>query len=165
MKKLITCLFVSVLSGVVFADTWTVDDDGAADFDNIQAAVNAASDGDEIIIMAGSYTSTGAQVVDTLGKAITLRGQSVDLTIIDGENVRRGITCRSTSQSNVVIENLWIQNCLAENGGGLWIEGNPEVKTCWIMNNDATSAGGNVYVLSGNPIFSAGCNFNNGDSA
>ena len=30
-----------VLSGVTFADTLTVDDDGKADFDNIQAAVDA----------------------------------------------------------------------------------------------------------------------------
>ena len=41
MKKLITCLVACVLSGVAFAETWTVDDDGKADFDNIQAAVNA----------------------------------------------------------------------------------------------------------------------------
>ena len=160
--KQYTFLLILLVTEASLATTWTVDDDGKADFSDIQSAINAASDGDEIIIMPGTYTGAGDQVVDTLGKAITLRGQSVDSTIINGENVRRGITCRSTSQSNVVIENLWIQNCLAENGGGLWMEGNPEVKTCWIMNNNAISAGGNVYVLSGNPVFSAGCNFNNG---
>ena len=78
-------LIISIwITSTAIADTWTVDDDGAADFDNIQAAINAASDGDEIIVMPGTYTGTGDQVVDTLGKAITLRGQSVDLTIIDG---------------------------------------------------------------------------------
>jgi hypothetical protein len=30
---------VCVLSGAAFAATWTVDDDGKADFDNIQDAV------------------------------------------------------------------------------------------------------------------------------
>jgi len=34
------------LTSTALADTWTVDDDGKADFDNIQAAVDAASDGD-----------------------------------------------------------------------------------------------------------------------
>ena len=48
MKNLITCLAVCMLSGAAIADTWTVDDDGKADFDNIQAAVDAASDGDEV---------------------------------------------------------------------------------------------------------------------
>ncbi len=32
------------LTSTALADTWTVDDDGKADFDNIQAAVDAASD-------------------------------------------------------------------------------------------------------------------------
>lgn len=43
MKNLITCLVVCALSGLTFAETWTVDDndDGKADFDNIQAAVDA----------------------------------------------------------------------------------------------------------------------------
>ena len=55
MKNLLTCLVVCVLSGVTFATTWTVDDDGKADFDNIQAAVDAASDGDEIVVEAGTW--------------------------------------------------------------------------------------------------------------
>ncbi len=37
---------------------WTVDDDGKADFDNIQAAVDAASDGDEILVEPGTYTGS-----------------------------------------------------------------------------------------------------------
>ena len=32
---------------------WTVDDDGPADFDNIQSAIDASSDGYEIIVMPG----------------------------------------------------------------------------------------------------------------
>ena len=32
------------LTSTALADTWTVDDDGKADFDNIQAAIDAASD-------------------------------------------------------------------------------------------------------------------------
>ena len=66
MKNLITCLVVCMLSGAAIADTWTDDDDGKADFDNIQAAVDAAGDGDEIIVMPGTYTGTGDQVVDMI---------------------------------------------------------------------------------------------------
>ena len=73
MKNLITCLTVTLVSGAVSATTWTVDDDGKADFDNIQAAVDAASDGDEIIVMPGTYTSTqDGHVVNMLGKAVWL---------------------------------------------------------------------------------------------
>ena len=39
-----TALISMFLTSTALATTWTVDDDGKADFDNIQAAVDAASD-------------------------------------------------------------------------------------------------------------------------
>ena len=100
MRGIKTLLSISALCSGSFATTWTVDDDGKADFDNIQEAVDAASDGDEIVVMPGTYTSTqDAHVVNMLGKAVTLRSVSpsnadvVAATIIDGENSRRGIAC------------------------------------------------------------------------
>ena len=102
MKKLITCLSVCVLSSATFATTWTVDDDGKADFDNIQAAVDAASDGDEIIVMPGTYTSTADEVVDMLGKAVWLHSSAgAELTIIDGEETRRVILCDTQETSKL----------------------------------------------------------------
>ncbi len=50
LRPLLISMF---LTSTALADTWTVDDDGEADFDNIQAAVDAASDGDEIIVAPG----------------------------------------------------------------------------------------------------------------
>ena len=38
------------LTSTALATTWTVDDDGKADFDNIQDAIDAAVDGDEIVV-------------------------------------------------------------------------------------------------------------------
>ena len=42
------------LTSTALADTWTVDDDGGADFYDIQSAVDAASDGDEILVYPGT---------------------------------------------------------------------------------------------------------------
>jgi len=56
MKKLIF-VFVSLLP--VFAcqaRTITVDDDGPADFNNIQAAIDDANNGDTVIVADGTYT-------------------------------------------------------------------------------------------------------------
>ena len=39
-----TALISMFITSTALATTWTVDDDGKADFDNIQAAVDAASD-------------------------------------------------------------------------------------------------------------------------
>jgi len=46
MKNLITCLVVCVLSGTTFADTWTVDDDGKADYATIQDAIEGSINAD-----------------------------------------------------------------------------------------------------------------------
>ena len=45
MNNLIVYLFVCVFSCTAVATTWTDDDDGKADFNNIQAAIDASSDG------------------------------------------------------------------------------------------------------------------------
>ena len=48
--------------------TWIVDDDGPADFDQIQAAIDAAQPGDTLLIQDGSYS------VFALDKGLTLVG-------------------------------------------------------------------------------------------
>ena len=73
MKRIHTTIFapaILLFAGTSFATTWTVDDDGKADFNNIQAAVDAAVDGDEILVMPGTYTGTGAEVVDMEGNQV-----------------------------------------------------------------------------------------------
>ena len=71
-RPLLISLF---LTSTALATTWTVDDDGKADFDNIQAAVDAASDGDEIIVMPGTYMSSANQVFNTLNKGVWIHSK------------------------------------------------------------------------------------------
>jgi len=145
------------LTSTALADTWTVDDDGKADFENIQAAIDAASDGDEIIVMPGTYTSTqDGHVVNMLGKAVTLRSSNpsdpdvVAATIIDGEGARRGIVCFNNETEMTLIKGLTITNGQAvvfdfdNNGGASTYE------------NDS---GGGMYCFSSNPTIED-CIFN-----
>ncbi|HCA38903.1 MAG: hypothetical protein QF723_01350 [Phycisphaerales bacterium] len=44
----------------------------AADFSDIQSAIDAAGPGDEVNVYSGAYAGTGEQVVDMLGKSIVL---------------------------------------------------------------------------------------------
>jgi parallel beta-helix repeat protein len=158
MKNLITCLTVIVLSGVTFATTWTVDDDGKADFDNIQAAVDASSDGDEIIVMVGTYTSAGDEVVNMLGKAVTLRSLYPDnpdvvaTTIIDGEGARCGIRCDDGESNKTIVEGFTITAGMAVDGGGIYIrDSSPTITNCSIIDNTANYDGGGLFIRDGSP--------------
>jgi hypothetical protein len=65
-----TALISLFLTSTALADTWTVDDDGKADFDNIQAAVDAASDGDTTNVVTALPKDRVVFVVEPfLGKA------------------------------------------------------------------------------------------------
>jgi len=59
--------------------TWTVDDDGPADFNKIQEAVNAAGSGDIIFVKAGIYYEN---VV--VNRSLSLIGENSSSTIVDG---------------------------------------------------------------------------------
>ena len=71
-----TALLSMFLTSTALADTWIVDDDGKADFDNIQDAVDAASDGDTIVVWYGTYRSESNQVFYLLNKYLTIQSLS-----------------------------------------------------------------------------------------
>jgi hypothetical protein len=60
--------FSAIFCAVATGRAIYVDDDGPADFNNIQAAINDANDGDKIVVQSGSYT----ECVRFHGKNITL---------------------------------------------------------------------------------------------
>jgi parallel beta-helix repeat protein/predicted outer membrane repeat protein len=167
MRNLITCLVVCVSSSATFADTWTVDDDGKADFDNIQAAVDAASDGDEIIVMPGTYTGIGGEVVNMLGKAVWLHSSGgQEVTIIDGQGARRGILCSSDETNKTIIEGFTITNGYTDYyGGGMYNSGsgslgscNPTLTDCTFTGNTASDGGG-IYNNGGSNPTLTNCSF------
>ena len=127
--------------------TWTVDDDGPADFNNIQAAVDAASDGDEILVMPGTYTGTGNRVVDlnlgNSGQSLTLRSTKGPFaTIIDGQNNRGGLLCRT--DGDLVIDGFTITRCFDQDGAGMSNMSSAEVLNCIFSDNVAEDDGGAV---------------------
>ncbi len=106
------------------------------DYSTIQAAINAANDGDEIIVSPGTYRN-----INFIGKNIILRSTNptnptvVANTIIDGNQDGSVVTFSGTENGSCVLTGLTIINGFAQLGGG--INGNGTLAT--IQNNGITS--------------------------
>jgi len=159
-----------LISSAANAVTWTVDDDGKADFNTIQEAIQAASNGDEVVVMPGTYTGVGGEVVDMLGKSIWLHSSGgPEVTIIDGQHVRRGFFCHNGESNTTIIEGLTITQALASGpypnstGGGMRNQANssPTITNCIFTGNNA-GYGGGMYNNSSSPIVTD-CTFTNND--
>jgi hypothetical protein len=174
MRNLVTCLVVCVLSSVTFADTWTVDDDGKADFTNIQAAVDAASSGDEIIVAPGVYVggSHPDYGVVISNKDIYLHSSDGPAsTILDGENTRRCMMFYEGVTSATTVEGFTFQNGYGAGsigmGGGMYVYlSSPNITNCVFKNNyspgQGDSGGGGAVSMRycNSPTIFTNCVFN-----
>lgn len=57
ITRLVISVFLLAMVSTATGRTIYVDDDGPADFNNIQAAINDSYDGDIVVASAGAYTS------------------------------------------------------------------------------------------------------------
>ena len=108
--SLLLAASICILPVRTSADTITVCASGC-EYPSINAAIAVATDGDVIQLAAETY-SAGEQI-DTLGKAITLRGvpnkAGEPASILDGVGSHRVLICRA-SEGVVVLENLLLAN-------------------------------------------------------
>jgi parallel beta-helix repeat protein len=86
----ISMLLFPVLAGVQFietsrAETITVQDD----YSTIQDAINAAADGDSVFVRRGTYNE-----VLVIDKALSLKGEDKEATVINGDNTATVILIR-----------------------------------------------------------------------
>ena len=143
MLRVAAAMMALLVCGVTTAATINV----PADYTTIQAAVDAASNGDEILVAPGTYTGTGDEVVDTLGKAITIKASGTpEETIIDGEGARRVVQCAGGEGADTIIEGFTITGGSADdNGGGIYCyNSSPTITDCTISDNTAAYYGGGI---------------------
>ena len=153
----------------------TVCPSGECDFTTIQAAVDAASDGDTIKVAQGVYTSSSSQVMH-VNKAITLTGgyatsdwtisyPVTQSTVIDAEGVagRRGVYIDGTGVTTITLAGLSIKrgNAHDDDGGGVYVlTGTVVLRANCVLDNSG-GRGGGVYVLSGTVRMSHNCFWGN----
>lgn len=158
-----SAIYIALLSVSCFADTFYVDANNPAYFNNIQAAINDANDGDIIIVNPGRYI----EHINTLGKAITLQSTNPDdpqiiaCTIIDGNDSGTCITCNSHESENTLITGFLITDGNSIKGGGMYCtnHSSPTIKNCTFTNNKAERGGG-VYCDNENNLLITDCVFN-----
>ena len=153
-SRILSFTTTGIFVACTHAEVITVGHDGKADFGSIQAAVDYASDGDEILVAPGVYTEDDPDhVVDLLGKSITLRSSDgPDVTVIDGEGVRRGIDCVNGEDNDTIIKGFTITGGRGTYGGGMTnYESSPTVENCRFTGNTADYGGG-MYNIYSSPI-------------
>ncbi len=116
---------------------------------SIQSAINAARNGDTIVVQPGKYVEN----IDFLGKAITVRSKDpespsiVATTIIDGGKKGSVVTFASREVETSVLSGFTVTNGLADWGGGIFCElwTVPTVRNNRIVENTALQGGGGIY--------------------
>jgi hypothetical protein len=109
---------------------------------SIQAAIDAASDGDVIAVGTGEFN----EEIDFTGKAIMVVGTGPD-SVIHGTGNGPVVTFASGESPQSVLDSFTITGGVAERGGGIYIAGSsPTILRTLIVANRALSQGSGVYI-------------------
>jgi len=118
-----------------------------ADFSAIQAAIDAAVNGDTIVVAPGIYH----EKINFHGKAITVTSESgPDVTMIDGDNSGSVVTFQTSETSLAVLNGFTIQHGSASFGAGMTLTGASPTITGNIFDSNTQSAGGFGAGIGGN---------------
>ncbi|MBL9120960.1 MAG: hypothetical protein JNL80_13695 [Phycisphaerae bacterium] len=118
-----------------------------SDQPTIQAAINAAVNGDTVVVSNGLYNES----IDFLGKSITVRSTTPSLplnTVIDAGGVGR-VVRMANATSTTVLDGFTLYDGHEGTGGGVRIEGPGTVKRCIIQQCTADTFGGGVWATGG----------------
>lgn len=135
------------------AAQWVVSQTGGGTHTTIQAAINTAQNGDDILVRPGTYVER----VSFLGKTLQLHGENpddpeiVDSTIIDGQAIGSVVTFVGSEGTGTVLEGLTLRNGGGANGGGINCSGGatPTIRKNLITSSNVTINGGGVYCAGG----------------
>ena len=139
--------------------------DVPGEYPTIQAAIDAAQDGDIVEIANGIYTGVGNKNLDFTGKAITVRSASRDprMCVIDCEGEGRGFHFHNIEKPDSLINGLTITRGTLEGGGVYCKYSSPSIINCIISGNSTENHGGGIYCQFSSPTLT-NCTINGNSS-
>lgn len=155
MKLLNAGLICLLLAVPCAARVITVDDDGPADFNNIQAAIDVATCGDTVLVATGTYNEN----INYKGKNIIITSTEpnnpnvVAATVIRGDGTTSVVIFLGIENSTCQLRGLTItggDTIPPYHGGGIQGSGTKAtIGNCTITGNSAYRRGGGVFDCDG----------------
>jgi hypothetical protein len=147
-KVLVSSIILLYMAGFATADILNVP---SGSYPTIQSAIDAAVDGDEVVVADDIYTGVGNRDLDFsnnlplgLTRAITVRSANGPAScIIDCQGLGRAFNFGNNEDDSSVVEGFTIKNGSADYGGGIecyWAS--PKISNCIITGNSADDGGG-----------------------
>jgi hypothetical protein len=135
------------------ARTWHVALDRSGDAPTIQAAVDSARSGDEVVLAPATYTWTNQDTQSSkynsmvvIQKRIVLRGPGADSVTLDGERQGRVVWCDSCTVAGVTVTGGETYNGTA--GAGVWLSVGARLVDCVVRGNRVGPIGGGGGVVA-----------------
>ena len=131
------------------------------DYPTIQAGIDAAADGNTVLVADGIYFGEGNRDLDFKGKAITVTSENgaENCIIICDYRYSRGFYFHSGETSASIVNGFTITGGGADNGSGIYCSGaSPRIQNNYIIGNDANDAsgitthGGGIYCHNSSSI-------------
>ncbi|MDF1798884.1 MAG: hypothetical protein P1V81_06890 [Planctomycetota bacterium] len=129
MARYALALACLVTTPALAQKVWVVDDNAGPgiDFQDIGAAVGAASDGDTILVKAGSYADVvlngrSLNIIAEAGPSPTVNGVSVRNVPVQGRVRLKGLSIQSSLEAGLQIKNnlgtVWVEDCQVHGAQG-----------------------------------------------
>jgi len=145
-------------SGATEADTLRVAPDGAGEYATIQAAVDAAGDGDLILLADGRFAGDGNRDIRMPGLDVTVRSESGNaarctLDCGGGEEYHWGFLFVDGESPEARLEHLTLRGAFGISGGGVVCGGSsPTIADCVFESNEATLGAALSCVSGADPL-------------